>query len=439
MRDNLQEQENKKFFRDIRRNVKISFFVASLIPISLFVFNNVKLIHRSLELPVQLVLLLSLALVISVLGLFLLTKTTNSSIETIQSFHNRLNTLVDITKHFRETLYLDVLLENIVKSAMQLNSAETASLLLYDEEKKLRFKVLVGEMGQKIKDMAVKSGEGISGWVADNGRSVIVNDVTKDERFNPDFDRASGFKTKSIMSAPLIYNNEVIGVIEVLNKKNGFFNVEDEKLLHSFADQAAISIEHTTLFEKQKSDIIHMTEIFVSAQDSHSPEKRGHVRRVAKYANIIGKNMGLTDTGLKNLYYAGLLHDVGFLKIVVYDPGEESGLKREIYIKHPEFGYEMVKAINLWKESADIILYHHEKYDGTGYPAGKKGEEIPLGARILSVSEVFDVITSRASYREKLEYYLAMDEIDKNAGTQFDPEVVRVLKSVIKESDLDDE
>ncbi|OGP64147.1 MAG: hypothetical protein A3K22_01375 [Deltaproteobacteria bacterium RBG_16_42_7] len=234
-----------------------------------------------------------------------------------------------------------------------------------------------------------------------------------------------------MLSVPLIYNNEIIGVIELLNKKNGNFTSEDEELLHALADQAAISIAQSRILESQQSNIINIAEILVTAQDSYIQEKKGHARRVAKYAYLTGKNIGLSENELKNLHYASILHDIGFIK---FSLGEQ--MIKEKCKQHPQFGYEMIKPIPLWSNAAEIILNHHERYDGRGYPSGKGGEEIPLGSRIIFVAEVFDVLTSKNSYREQIDYDAAIKEIEEHAGTQFDPAVIKAFKEAIKDSDI---
>lgn len=424
----------KEFFATIRRNVKISYFTASIIPLAILVYFSINYVlpyvtkDSLTELPLDIGIILVLSVVVSVLGFFLLTKATNTAISSLQDLHKRLTSLFQITKQIRETPYLDVLLENIVKQAMRLNSAEAGSLLLYDDTGHLKFKVAAGPVSDKIKDRVVITGVGFSGWCAANKQPVRVNDAAKDERYNHELDAKSGFKTRSIMGVPLILNNKVIGVIEVLNKRGGLFTEEDENLLSSLADQAAISITQSRLLENQQSDMIHIAEILVAAQDSMDPTKKGHVRRVTKYAYLIAKELNLPEENLKTLHYACLFHDIGFLK---------TGSSKDTYQLHPKSGYEIIKSVSLWKGSADIILQHHERYDGNGYPYGKLGDAILLEARILFLAEVFDILTNRYSYREQLDFIAAVNEIEANSGLQFDPAVVKAFKASLKDTDIE--
>lgn len=437
----MQSHDIKDFFRNIRRSVQISYFISSVIPLALLVYFALKYVYPSVmkrastNLPTDIGILLVLAVVISILGMLLSKKATNTSISSVEGLHERLNSIIEITKQIRTTPFLDVLLEQIVRSAIRLNSAETGALLLYDNPEHLRYKVTVGKRSKKIKDKIVKEGEGISGWVAARGEPAVINDVTKDDRYTADLDKETDFITRSAMCIPLVYDKETIGVIEVLNKKNGIFTKEDEKLLSSLADQAAISIAHSKVSESRQSDLIQITSILVETQDYFSQVKKGHARNVANYANLIGKKMGFSEEDLKNLHYASLFHDIGFLRLKISIPLKPNEVEQ--VKKHPQIGYEIIKPLSLWKEAAELILYHHERFDGTGYPQQKKGNEIPLGARIIFAADTFDVLTSKASYKEQqIGFKEAIREIESHAGAQFDPEVVKAFKAALIEADL---
>ncbi|MBI5408407.1 MAG: HD domain-containing protein [Nitrospirae bacterium] len=430
----MHDLEGKDFFDNIRRSVKISHFVASIIPLALLVYFSIKYVYPYLthsdlsRIPLNIGILLLLAVAVSVLGLILSTKATNSSIASAQDLNKKLNSLFSITKEFRETAYSDILLSKIVESAMDLTSAEAGALLLYDEQRNLQFKVNVMKNTRQPGDKIIKTYEGIARWVAETGKPALLNDASKDERYNPEFDEETGFKTNSILCVPLICSNEIIGVVELRSGKLGLFTKQDEALLHSLADQASISIVQNRLKERRHSDLIHITEILVGAQD-YMQNKKGHARRVASYSNLIGKHLDFSEPELKKLYYAGLLHDIGMLKL---DAKEQT--EKEKIMQHPRLGYDMLKAISLWSDSADIVLNHHERYDGTGYPMSRKKEEIPIGARILAAADTFDELTGSYSYKKQLDYEAALEEIEANSGAQFDPVVVQALKASITSS-----
>ena len=343
----------------------------------------------------------------------------------------KLTAVLEVTKAYRGIIHLDVLLSTIVETAAETVGAEASSILLYDDEGKLRFHSASGRAAQAVKPMSVEPGQGIAGWTAMNGEPAIVNDVATDPRFEGAFDRESGFVTRSILCVPLTFEGRVIGVIELLNKKDdGKFDEEDQSLLFSLADQAAISIEHVRLQDAQNNYFTHVSEILIGAMDTHVPIKEGHARRVARYARLVATGLGLSDAEQRELYFAGLLHDIGLLKL---DTNAE--WTRERIELHPLLGYEMIKEIIFWKQLAPVILHHHERWDGRGYPNKLEGEAIPLGARIVGVCEAFDVITSTSSYKSPLPYEMALREMEAHTATQFDPRVIEALKASISEAD----
>ncbi|HSB31025.1 MAG TPA: HD domain-containing phosphohydrolase, partial [Candidatus Sulfobium mesophilum] len=172
---------------------------------------------------------------------------------------------------------------------------------------------------------------------------------------------------------------------------------------------------------------IHLTEMLLEAIDFQLPEKRGHSRRVARYSNIIARGLNMSEAERKKLYLGSLLHDVGFLKI-----NSDETFKKEEYTRHPVVGYEMIKPVNFYADIAPFILYHHERYDGYGYPAKLRGEDIPLEARIIAIAEAFDAMTSPISYRIPVSFQEAVDELRQQAGAQFDQELVDIFVTNIE-------
>jgi HD-GYP domain-containing protein (c-di-GMP phosphodiesterase class II) len=164
----------------------------------------------------------------------------------------------------------------------------------------------------------------------------------------------------------------------------------------------------------------------------------GHVHRVADLATALGRTMSLGQADLDRLALVGVLHDVGKVHIdpaVLAKPGPLDQLERDHMRRHPELGYAMI-AERFDQRVSEAILYHHERYDGAGYPFGLAGEEIPLLSRVVLVADAFDAITNHRAYQPALSVEYAISEITTNAGTQFDPGVVEAFLVVVSRGEL---
>ncbi|KPJ50581.1 MAG: hypothetical protein AMJ38_01630 [Dehalococcoidia bacterium DG_22] len=168
-------------------------------------------------------------------------------------------------------------------------------------------------------------------------------------------------------------------------------------------------------------------EILCAALDRRDRATEGHSRRVAELSLVVARELGINRGRFKDLERAAILHDIG--KIVVADailskPAPLTEAEWEEMRRHPTVGFDMVRNVPLLRQAADIIYAHHEHFNGSGYPHGLKGEEIPLGARIFAVVDAYDAITSDRPYRKARPHEYALEEIKRNTGTQFDPKVV---------------
>lgn len=337
--------------------------------------------------------------------------------------------LLSVTLLLNSSLEPSYIHKKTIEAITEIVNAEVGSLLLYNEEKEeLYFDVALGEKGEIIKKIKLKIGEGIAGSVAKSRKSLIVNDVSKDPRFFKKADEQSGFITKSILCSPLIHKNKLLGVIQAINKKgNEIFSNEDLGLFESFANIVAIALENANLFNKIKETFFQTSFALAEAVEKRDPYTGGHVKRVTEYCLAVAEELNLNKEEKENLELSAILHDIGKIGIddsILRKPAPLDDKEIEIMKKHPQIGLEILSKV---KHLSDIVVgtfSHHEKYDGTGYPQGLKGEDIPIIGRIIAVCDTFDAMTSNRPYRKGLDDKIAIEEIRKNKGKQFDPIIV---------------
>jgi HD-GYP domain-containing protein (c-di-GMP phosphodiesterase class II) len=249
-------------------------------------------------------------------------------------------------------------------------------------------------------------------------------------------DDTTGFNTKSLVCAPLSVNRHVLGVIEVLNKRDGsIFGEQDLEAVVSVATATAMAIEntrmHQTILEAYKKTI----EAVAAAIDAKDWYTRGHSQRVMEYTVKAGAVLCLGAEELGLLEYAGMLHDIGKIAVdssILSKPGPLTPAEWEIMHTHPAIGADLLVEIPFLEKASEIVLCHHEKYNGKGYPNGYKGEDIPLGARLIAVAEAFDTMTTDRSYRSAMSIDAAVKELHSCSGSQFCPVAVKAFISGLR-------
>ncbi|HJX13927.1 MAG TPA: HD domain-containing phosphohydrolase [Dehalococcoidales bacterium] len=349
-----------------------------------------------------------------------------------QDNRKRLDLLYEVSKRIGSVPRMTQMLEQVIQMTQRTLNASAASILLFrDNDQELFFEVASGPVGKALKTVKLSTKYGIAGQVARTGKPLIVNDVTRSEKFHKMIDETTGFNTRSLICAPLAVHRKILGVIEVLNKLDGTeFGEQDMEAVVSVATTAAMAIEntrlHQTVLEAYKGTITALA----AAIDAKDPYTRGHSQRVMEYSLTAGVAMGLTADETETLEYASIMHDVGKIAVdslILNKPGsltpEEWGIIRE----HPTVGANILKGIPFLEHASELVLYHHEKYNGGGYPRGIKGDDIPLGARIIAVADAFDTMTTDRSYRSALTVEHAIGELHDCVGTQFCPEAVKAF------------
>lgn len=365
---------------------------------------------------------------------------------------------------------LDTLLDQVLLQARRLTNAEAGSI--YTVEKQLlRFTYIHNDslFAPESSSKYLFSGHtlpiddrSLAGYVALTGKPLIIDDAyhlppALPFTFNKSFDEQSGYRTQTIIGVPLRTSRQkIVGVLQLINAKgaNGGvipFTEHDELILNYFADNAGAAIERACLTREVILRMIKMAEL-------RDPEETGpHVNRVGAYAAEIyhrwARNRGVPPEEIRItkdlLRIAAMLHDVGKIAISDLILKKPAGLDPEefnVMKFHTILGARLFQNAESELDilSAEIALNHHEKWDGSGYPGriadiydpqvslgpGKRGEEIPLAARVVSLADVYDALGSKRSYKEPMPEKRILTIIGEESGRQFDPEVVQAFLEV---------
>ncbi|MFQ5330199.1 MAG: HD domain-containing phosphohydrolase [Thermodesulfobacteriota bacterium] len=327
-----------------------------------------------------------------------------------------------------------------LETMTRLMNAEAGSLLLLDEESgELYFEVALGEKGEKVKEIRLKRGEGIAGWVAEHGTSLILDDVNSDPRFQGRVDKSTDFITKSMACVPIKIKDKVVGVLQAINKVDGRFTEEEMGLFQLFSNEVAIALDNARLYEELRQTFFTTAGALAEAIEKRDPYTGGHTKRVLKYSTAIAEQLDLQPREMETLKLSAVLHDIGKIgvedkilrKSDKLDADEMAAMNR-----HPKLGAEIVDHIKQLKDVIPAMLYHHERVDGKGYPDGLTGDAIPLTARIIAVADTYDAMTTTRPYRKGLKPEVAIDEITREVGKQFDGDVVSAFVSAFESGSL---
>jgi len=341
----------------------------------------------------------------------------------------RLEALADASTVINSTLDLKELLKLVMELAARSLRGEASSILLKDKETgDLLFDVATGSSAEAMKTIRVPRGQGIAGHVAETAECVLVPDCSKDPRFFKEADKKSLFVTRNIVAVPLIARGEVIGVMEVLNRiGDATFDDGDVMLLRALGHQSAVAIQNAQLFQDVETGFLSTVQALAQAVDAKDSYTAGHSSRVTQYSVVIAEELGLDSEIVRRVRLSGLLHDVGKIGIqdsVLGKPGKLTDEEFAMMKSHPVVGGHILKPVAQLADVIDGVISHHERFDGRGYPRGLKGEEIPLQGRIIGVADAFDAMTSDRVYRPRLSDEVALAELKKNSGTQFDSRMV---------------
>jgi HD-GYP domain-containing protein (c-di-GMP phosphodiesterase class II) len=310
-----------------------------------------------------------------------------------------------------------------------------AAVLLYNErDGYLHFQAGLGLLAT-THSPRIAMGQGIIGRAAQERRINHVPDVAREAQAQS---LAPG--TRSQVAVPLMVSNKVLSVLNAESPTHSAFAGSDIAILSALADQTARAVQNALLArEREEAQLAALTAV-ANSLDARDRYTAGHSRRVRDYSMIIARAMGTwTDEDLQLLDRAAQLHDIGKIGVpdaVLQKPARLTDEERAIMELHPVIGCDILQTVRFLQPTLPFIRYHHERWDGKGYPDGLKGAEIPLGARVIAVADTFDAMTSDRPYRKGLSTASAYDAIKEGRSTQFDLAVAEVMLEVLRDGRL---
>ena len=335
--------------------------------------------------------------------------------------NRRIRVLEDIMTYFGREISDDSI-KNLLTGLKEAFASEISSIFLKKQEKFYMF-------DEEIKQRDYQNTVGtLAYYVWKNKKDMMTNRFQEEEFISNEIKKETGLHAAICVVIALrgnLYGTICVGYRDRRKK----FNEEDLRFLKLVAHKIATNIYYATISNETIETLVNSIE----ARDKYT---RGHSRRVAEYARYIAKVMGFGSDFQRDIFTAGLFHDVGKIgipDIVLLKPGKLSPNEYKIMKLHPVFSYEILKDMDTLKPVLGGIRAHHERWDGTGYPDGLKGEEIPVSGRILAVADAFDAVTTDRPYRKAMTLSEAERELVRNSGIQFDPEIIKKVLPHLKQ------
>jgi putative nucleotidyltransferase with HDIG domain len=319
---------------------------------------------------------------------------------------------------------------------------DAAAVLLYQPElQNLEFVAGQGFHTQALHFTNLRLGQGFAGRAALEQHIVHISDLNQ---MNAGFLRSPEFRNEGFLAyigIPLIAKGSITGVLEIYHRQPLDPGREWMEYLHTLAGQAAIAIDNIRLFEDLQSTNMQLRQAYdatiqgwAQALELRDSETEGHSRRTVELTLELARKMGIEESQLAHVRWGALLHDIGKMGMpdaILQKIGPLTDEEWETIRQHTLHAYKLLAPISYLQSALDIPYYHHEKWDGTGYPRGLKGEQIPLPARIFAVVDVWDALTNDRLYRPAWTREKTLEYIKEQSGRHFDPDVVDVFLKMI--------
>lgn len=352
---------------------------------------------------------------------------TNKNLE-LDVAMKELNTIYAVSREIISTLDLQEVFSTVTKVVCSIMNTKGCVLRMLDRAKKqLPIVSSYGISKKYIDNTPLKLGEGLSGVIAATAKPIVCPQVSREESVKYSYYiNKDGYQ--SAIGVPIIFKDDVLGTIVTYDGEMRNYNKTEVMLLSTFASQVAVAIKNGQLYNKVHANYFDTISALVLAVEARDPYTHGHSERVTKYAMDIAAAVGLSKKQIQIIQDCGKLHDVGKIAIpdsILRKPGALTKKEMLIVRMHPDKGVDMLAPLKFLELGFPLIKHHHERFDGSGYPQGLKERAIPIIARIFACADAYDAMTSDRPYRKKMNMTQAIQELKKNAGTQFDPYLIK--------------
>jgi putative nucleotidyltransferase with HDIG domain len=404
------------FSQKLDRVALTSYFLGAVVPLVALGFITEDYVFPTLADPLDAAGLIALVASIAVLSFasfMILRRTTRNALFHMDRNNARLSSMLQTSGALAAAQDIQDAVTTATRCAQSLTGATAAYTLVRKEG---------GEL-----DLAASAGDGpIPLWQAREADLVALAELAIEGNRPALREADEGAPAAAAVVIP--GDRAALGAMLAVQVHPGErLDSEHVDALTTLAGLASVSMRNAELRDTQRNFYIHVTDILVSALDSHLGYQTGHGSRVAQLANRLGRAMGFDDDRLQRLHFGALLHDIGMLKF-----DRKLQMNRKVCEKHTVLGFRMLQRILLWQDIAPIVHHHHEWYDGSGYPEGLAGDAIPIEARVIALCDAFDAMTSESSYKMALPIEEALTELRQGARHQFDPQLVEKFVSLVE-------
>ena len=343
--------------------------------------------------------------------------------------------LLDLGKKIAYEKDLHSLLKILDDAAREMLGCDRCSIFLYDDS--------AGELwttvAHGVDEIRIPAAKGVAGTAALSKEIQIVVDAYNDFRFNPDVDKETGYVTKTILAVPLTDSQQnVVGVFQALNKREGVFSSKDGEMLLLLGNYAGSALENAILYRKLKETHAKVIMKLSSAAEFKDNETHAHTKRVGLYSALIARKLELPDPEIELIRLTAPMHDVGKIGIpdaILRKPGKLDDTELSTMRTHCDIGYDILHdpENDLLQTAALVAKEHHERYDGNGYPEGLSQEGISVYGRIAAIADVFDALTTRRPYKEPWPFEDAVEYLRSERGKHFDPAMIDLFMESLEE------